>query len=66
MLVLEEVEISKDLYEALSQMPSKDLTDWLDDKIPICVHRGYGCYGKGICEKGDKYYYWYKRGSSCD
>ena len=59
-------EITKDEYNRLANMTYKEREDEITEPLGQEVFCGYGFYGCGVLEIGNKYYTYYKRGSTCD
>ena len=59
-------EIPEDEYKRLSELSHGQLNDEIEAILPDEILFGYGFYGGGLFKKFERYYYFYKRGASCD
>lgn len=59
-------EISKEEYDRLHALSHADLNEIIGEELGDTIHFGYGYYGGGLFTKDGRYYYYYKRGASCD
>ena len=59
-------EITKECYEALSQMDYAEVSDIIEAGLSEAERCGYGFYGHDLCKKDGKYYLGKSIGASCD